>query len=143
MALPGRPSCASTPCACEAKRLRGVPKSITRTGRRVRASCKAADRPAKLPPITIKSNMVESFYRFSCNYCSFMCMLTQIICIKESPTARQSRQITAIDGQCCAIDEGRLRPRQKDHQAGDFTVLAHAAHGYHGAQKRFRGFIAD
>ncbi len=42
------------------KRLRGRPASMTQTFRRLRASCMAADNPAKLPP-TIRASYTSWF----------------------------------------------------------------------------------
>src|SRR5690242_9713725 len=46
------------PCEWPAKRLRGRPVSRTVTLRRARPSCRAAARPAKLPPMMMTSFMV-------------------------------------------------------------------------------------
>jgi hypothetical protein len=48
----GVPSCPKKPCDAAAKRLRGAPASTMQTVLRARASCRAAERPAKLPPTT-------------------------------------------------------------------------------------------
>src|SRR6188474_1603157 len=48
----------SRPCEWPAKRLRGRPVSRTVTLRRARPSCRAAARPAKLPPMMMTSSMV-------------------------------------------------------------------------------------
>src|SRR3954452_12573326 len=48
----------SSPCEWRAKRLRGRPVSSTVTLRRARPSCRAAARPAKLPPMMMTSSMV-------------------------------------------------------------------------------------
>src|SRR5437660_10813531 len=48
----------SRPCEWPAKRLRGRPVSRTVTLRRARPSCRAAARPAKLPPMMMTSFMV-------------------------------------------------------------------------------------
>src|SRR6185437_15652462 len=58
MASGGLSSWPSRPCEWPAKRLRGRPVSRTVTLRRARPSCRAAARPAKLPPMMMTSSMV-------------------------------------------------------------------------------------
>src|SRR6185369_4407821 len=58
MSSGGLESWPSRPCEWPAKRLRGRPVSRTVTLRRARPSCRAAARPAKLPPMMMTSFMV-------------------------------------------------------------------------------------
>src|SRR5438445_2367956 len=60
MASGGLWSWPSRPCEWPAKRLRGKPVSRTVTLRRARPSCRAAARPAKLPPMMMTSSMETS-----------------------------------------------------------------------------------
>src|SRR5688572_26526105 len=93
MASGARPSCARKPCELAAKRLRRVPVSNTSTRLRARASCRAAERPAKLPPTTATSNI--------------MGYLVQMTAARNEPPVEISRQRRQRDA-AQALEQHRL-----------------------------------